>query len=95
MPFVKGGELYKIKEHFKRLPMNVIVFYSYQLVLALGYLHDKNYVHRDLKLENVMIQEDGYIKLIDFGLAKELKKDEKASSITGTCEYIAPEILNE
>ena len=46
--------------------------------MAIGYLHTKDIVHRDLKLENIMIEHDGYLKLIDFGLAKMLKDDEQA-----------------
>lgn len=51
-------------------------------------------VHWDLKPENVLIGEDGYIKLADFGLAKLLKKDEMTNSFVGTQYYFAPEIIN-
>ena len=42
--------------------------------MALGYLHDKDILHRDLKLENVMLDEDGYIRLIDFGIALKMEE---------------------
>ena len=51
-------------------------------------------MHRDLKLENVMVNEDGYIKIIDYGLARMLKQDEVATSYCGTPEYLAPEMIS-
>ena len=50
-------------------------------------------MHRDLKLENIMVDSTGYIKIIDYGLAKMLTTDELATSYCGTPEYLAPEIL--
>ena len=61
--------------------------------MALGHLHSRGYIHRDLKAENVMIEKDGYIKLIDFGLAKFLRPHIKASTRVGTIMYMAPEIF--
>ena len=76
MPFIRGGELYKIFAQSKRFPEAQVKFYAAQLVRALGYLHEKDIVHRDLKLENIMVEQDGYIRLIDYGLAKILKDGE-------------------
>ena len=55
MPFVRGGELYKIFKSRKRLPENLVKFYSLQIAMAVGYLHSKGIMHRDLKLDNVLI----------------------------------------
>lgn len=55
----------------------------------------KGIVHRDLKLENILIDEDGYIKIIDYGLAKMLSDDQETTSFCGTPEYLAPEMVNQ
>lgn len=51
-------------------------------------------MHRDLKLENIMIDHQGFVKIIDYGLAKMLKSDELAMSYCGTPEYLAPEMIS-
>lgn len=77
MPYVQGGELYTHLKKNKRFPEEVVKFYAIQIILGLGYLHDKGIIHRDLKLENILIDEEGYLKIIDFGLAKILKSEEE------------------
>lgn len=52
-------------------------------------------VHRDLKLENVLINENGYISLIDFGVAKRLKFGDTAETVIGTPMYMPPEMLKK
>ena len=67
------------------------MFYGAQVVSIFEYLQSKEIVYRDLKPENIMIGSDGYLKMIDFGFAKVVKK--RTYTICGTPEYIAPEIL--
>jgi len=94
MQFVRGGELYKIYETQKRFNEETVRFYAAQMALAIGYLHNKGIAHRDLKLENILVDQDGYIKIIDYGLAKMLKdSDEISHSFCGTPEYLAPEMI--
>ena len=65
------------------------------MTIAIGYLHMKGIAHRDLKLENVLCDQDGYIKIIDYGLAKMLGEDQETTSFCGTPEYLAPEMVNQ
>lgn len=95
MPFVRGGELYKHFLKTKRFPEQQVKFYAIQIALAIGYLHSKDICHRDMKLENILIDETGYLKLIDFGLAKILKDTELSQSFCGTPEYLAPEMVSQ
>lgn len=95
MPFIRGGELYKLLLQRKRFPEEEAKFYAIQLALGIGHLHEQGIVHRDLKQENILLDEEGYIKIIDFGLSKILKDGEVAQTFCGTPEYIAPEIVAE
>ena len=52
-------------------------------------------MYRDLKLENVMLGDDGYVSLIDFGMARYLEKGELSQSICGTKQYMAPEMIEQ
>ena len=94
MPFIKGGELYKIFKSQKRLGEDVVRFYAAQICMAVGYLHSKGIMHRDLKLENILVDNSGYLKIIDYGLAKTLGENQTSKTFCGTPEYLAPEILD-
>ena len=96
MPFIEGGELYKILKNEKKFKEETVIFYAIQLILAIDYLHNKQIIHRDLKLENIMIDVEGYIKIIDYGLAKKLDETEEdeATTYCGTPEYLAPEMVS-
>lgn len=62
----------------KRFEEDSARFIVAQITLALGYLHSKDIIYRDLKPENVLIASDGYVKLIDFGLSRILHMDDIA-----------------
>ena len=93
MPFIKGGELHKILKLHKRFTEDVAKFYAAQICMAIGYLHSKNIMLRSLKLEDTLVDENGYLKVIDYGLAKILKEDQLSKTFCGTPEYLAPEIV--
>lgn len=95
LEYIPGGNMYKNIFKVKRFEEEAVKFYAAQLALGLAYLHEKNLIHRDLKLENILLDKDGYIKLCDFGLAKLLGCESDITyTYCGTTEYLAPEILN-
>ena len=97
LEYVTGGELFKMIQNGTPVPWQKVRFYVMEVALALKYLHSIGIVYRDLKLENVLLCEDGHIKLTDFGLSKCLTTGESEQCTTttfcGTTEYLAPEIV--
>ncbi len=70
-------------------------FYLCEIACALSFLHSMDIVYRDLKTENVMLDAEGHVKLIDFGLSKQLlTSDELTHTFCGTVEYMAPEVVS-
>lgn len=67
--------------------------FAAELGSAIGFLHDFGVIHRDVKMENVLLNERGHLMLTDFGLSRRLWRGERASTICGTIGYMAPEVL--
>ena len=88
--YIKGKELWEVIRDIGLLNKEQTQFYSASIFLAIDYLHKHKIIYRDIKPENVMVNEKGYIKIIDFGTVKEIK--DRTSTIIGTSHYMAPEI---
>uniref|UniRef100_A0A669ELR5 non-specific serine/threonine protein kinase n=2 Tax=Oreochromis TaxID=8139 RepID=A0A669ELR5_ORENI len=93
LDYVNGGELFTHLVQRVRFKEQEVALYSGEIVLALEHLHELGIVYRDLKLENILLDSNGHIVLTDFGLSKEFDQAERAFSVCGTIEYMAPEIV--
>src|SRR5579884_2423551 len=114
-----GGEIYIVMELVQGetlralsagagLPPEVVLRYGAQIASALGRAHDRGIVHGDLKTANIVVTNDGLVKVLDFGLARRVSQvadastrslttavtsQQEASALSGTLEYMAPELL--
>ena len=90
MDLIPGGDL---RNHMSNtFEENQIKFFLSNIIISLEYIHNKNIIHRDLKPENLLMETNGYLRLTDFGIAINIKKQNPFDSC-GTLGYIAPEIL--
>ncbi|KAM6272989.1 cGMP-dependent protein kinase 1-like isoform 1-T2 [Spheniscus humboldti] len=95
LEFCQGGELWTKLREIRCFKEPLAVFCCACVVEGLEYLHGHGIIYRDLKPENLMLDRRGYVKLVDFGFAKELGRGEKTYSFCGTPEYLAPEMLRQ
>lgn len=97
MPYVDGCTLRDYLYRHKRLTLEEAASFLSQIASALQYAHDHGVVHRDVKPSNILLRQDGYAYLVDFGLAKAMQGAEvltSAGAMVGTPEYMAPEQSN-
>jgi hypothetical protein len=97
LELVNGGELYRLmhgdgSEQNQLKPADAL-FYASQVATVYAYIHSKDIIYRDLKPENLLLTAEGYLKVIDWGFAKQIE-DNTTYTMCGTPEYLAPEIVN-
>ncbi|VDM18627.1 unnamed protein product [Hydatigera taeniaeformis] len=88
-----GGELWTILRNRLAFTESATQFYVACVVEALTYLHSRGIVYRDLKPENLLLDQFGYCKMTDLGFAKRIGFGRKTWTFCGTPEYVAPEII--
>lgn len=95
MEFASGGDLLKYVRTRRRLAEPCAKDLFKQLLEGLDHIHKKLVVHRDIKLENLLLDPFGCVKIADFGVAAVVQPEKKLHDHCGTPSYIAPEILQD
>lgn len=86
-----AGELFTIMQRQVRLPELTARFYCACVVMGFEAMHQQDIIYRDLKPENLLLSDTGYVKIADFGLAKMVP--DKTWTVCGTPDYLAPEVV--
>ncbi len=93
MEYICAGDLLSYIKKRSKLSEPIAKFIFKQIILAIQFIHNHNIVHRDIKLDNILIDLDNKIKICDFGVSKRINNNEIMYEQCGTPTYIAPEIL--
>ena len=94
MEVCQGGDLLSYVRKRKKLNEGIAKYIFRQIIIGIGYIHKQKIVHRDIKLENILIDNEGVVKIADFGISKilSISGKEKLKDRSGTPAYMAPEI---
>ncbi|KAJ4825932.1 Mitogen-activated protein kinase kinase kinase 3 [Turnera subulata] len=93
LEYVSGGSIHKLLQEYGAFKEQVIQNYTRQIVSGLAYLHGRNTVHRDIKGANILVDPNGDIKLVDFGMAKHITTCSSMLSFKGSPYWMAPEVV--
>jgi len=93
MEYICAGDLLSYIRKRSKLNEQIAKFIFKQIILSLQFIHSQNIVHRDIKLDNILIDLNNNIKICDFGVSKKISNNDKMFEQCGTPAYIAPEIL--
>jgi uncharacterized serine/threonine-protein kinase SgK494 len=88
LDYSERGDLFAVWTREKRFNEPTVRQYAAEMAVALDFLHRSGVIYRDLKLENVLLDVDGHIKLTDFGLSKWLNQGSTTRTICGTIQYM-------
>lgn len=96
MEYVSGGSLRSVLDKYGRLEEGVVAKYLKQALEGVAYLHENSIMHRDIKCANILVDQNGIIKLTDFGAAKHISQSgdfTESKSLTGSPYWMAPEVV--
>ncbi|XP_037077047.1 putative protein kinase C delta type homolog [Pollicipes pollicipes] len=94
LEFLNGGDLNFHLAQMGRFSTELVRFYASELVCGLRFLHKRGIIYRDLKLDNVLLDHEGHVRIADFGMCKmQIFLDRTADAFCGTVDYMAPEVV--
>jgi protein kinase A len=91
--YLQGGDLARHLRLERSFSIDVCRFYLAEIIEALSHLHSRNFIFRALKPENLVLDSQGHIRLVDFGMSKRLGDGERTFTVSGTPDYLAPEVI--
>ncbi len=92
LELLKGKTLKDVLDNRGKLSLDECIDYMLQILNATSYIHERGVLHNDLKLDNIFVQNDGYLKIIDFGISTHNNSKEK-KNLLGSLNYLAPEVM--
>lgn len=93
--YATNGDLLKYAKSTTLMPEKEAKYMFYQIAMGLRYIHSQNIIHRDVKLDNILIDEMNRCKICDFGVSRQIDPREIVNEQCGTPAYLAPEIIKD